>query len=153
MITIIGAGKVGSQVAFNVLARRFTDVVLIDSAPDLARGQALDMMQSSPAIEFDGKIKGTKDFREMGGSELVIITAGIGMQPGMSRLDLVAENSKIIKSIAGNVAKYAPDCRKIVFLSDRSGGENVWVCDPDGSNPQPVTKGRGAAPQLFVSPS
>lgn len=76
MITIIGAGKVGSTAAYNILQRRIGDVVLVDIAENLAQGEALDMMQAAPAIEFDGKIVGTNDYAEMKDSELVIITAG-----------------------------------------------------------------------------
>jgi malate dehydrogenase len=76
MITIIGAGKVGSAAAFEILRYRISDVVLIDVAEDLAKGEALDMMQAAPAIEFDGKITGTSDYSEMQGSELVIVIAG-----------------------------------------------------------------------------
>jgi malate dehydrogenase len=111
MITIIGAGKVGSSAAFNILGRRISDVVLVDIAENLAVGEALDMMQAAPAIEFDGKIKGTSDYSEMRGSDLVIVTAGSPRQPGMSRIDLVKKNAKIIKTIIREVVKYAPECR------------------------------------------
>jgi len=110
MITIIGAGKVGSSAAFNILGRRISDVVLIDIAENLARGEALDMMQAAPAIEFDGKIEGTSDYKEMKGSELVIVTAGLARQPGMSRINLLNKNAKIVKSVVKEVVKYAPDC-------------------------------------------
>ena len=109
MITIVGAGKVGSSAAFNILGRRISDVVLIDIAENMARGEALDMMQAAPAIEFDGKIEGTSDFSEMKGSELVIVTAGLARQPGMSRIDLLGKNAKIVKSVVREVVKYAPD--------------------------------------------
>ncbi|HVP27294.1 MAG TPA: malate dehydrogenase [Candidatus Bathyarchaeia archaeon] len=114
MITIIGAGKVGSTAAFNILGRRISDVVLIDIAENLAQGEALDMMQAAPAIEFDGKIKGTNDYKEMKNSELVIITAGQPRQPGMTRFDLANKNAKIIKTITKEVTKYAPDCKLMI---------------------------------------
>jgi malate dehydrogenase len=114
MITIIGAGRVGSTAAFNILGFRFSDVVLIDIAENLAHGEALDMMQAAPAIEFDGKIKGTSDYSEMKGSELVIITAGQARQPGMSRLDLAGRNAKIMKSVVKEVVKYCPDCKLMI---------------------------------------
>jgi malate/lactate dehydrogenase len=59
MIAIIGAGRVGSAAAFNILRYRISDVVLIDVFENLAKGEALDMMQTAPALEFDGKIVGT----------------------------------------------------------------------------------------------
>jgi malate dehydrogenase len=114
MISIIGAGKVGSSAAFNILGFRTSDVVLIDIAEKLARGEALDMMQAAPAIEFDGKIRGTSDYSEMRGSELVIVTAGQARQPGMSRIDLIGKNAKIVKSIVKEIVKYAPDCKLMV---------------------------------------
>jgi malate dehydrogenase len=117
MISIIGAGKVGSSAAFRILEFRISDVVLIDIAENLAHGEALDMMQAAPAIEFDGKIKGTSDFSEMEGSELVIVTAGEARKPGMSRLDLMAKNAKIVKSIVKEVVKYAPDCKLMIVTN------------------------------------
>jgi malate dehydrogenase len=117
MITIIGAGKIGSTAAFSILGRRISDVVLIDIAENVAQGEALDMMQAAPAIEFDGKIKGTSDFGEMKGSELVIVTAGQARQPGMSRIDLTNKNAKVIKSVVREVAKYAPDCKLMMVAN------------------------------------
>jgi len=58
MITIVGAGKVGASAASEILRYRISDVTLIDIAENLAKGEALDMMQAAPAIEFDGKIRG-----------------------------------------------------------------------------------------------
>jgi len=117
MISIIGAGKVGSSAAFNILRFRISDVVLIDVAENLARGEALDMMQAAPAIEFDGKVEGTSDYSEMKDSELVILTAGQARQPGMSRIDLISKNAKIVKSVVNEVVKYAPDC-KLMMVSN-----------------------------------
>lgn len=117
MITIIGAGNVGSAAAFNILRYRISDVVLIDIFEDLAKGEALDMMQTAPALEFDGKIIGTSDYSQMKGSELVIITAGEARKPGMSRLDLMKKNAGIVRSIAREVVKYAPDC-KIMMVTN-----------------------------------
>lgn len=114
MISIVGAGKVGSAAAFSILGFRTSDVVLVDVAETVAQGEALDMMQAAPAIEFDGKIVGTSDYSKMRGSELVIITAGQGRQPGMSRFDLAGKNAKIVKSVVAEVVKYCPDCKLMV---------------------------------------
>jgi malate dehydrogenase len=114
MITVIGAGKVGSEAAFDVLRYKISDVVLIDTNEKAAKGEALDMMQAAPAIEFDGTIRGTSDFREMAGSELVIVTAGLGRRPDMTRFDLMNTNAQIIKSIAKEVVKYAPKSKLMV---------------------------------------
>ncbi len=117
MISIVGAGRIGSSAAFSILSRRISDVVLIDIAENVARGEALDMMQAAPAIEFDGKIKGTSDYSEMEGSELVIVTAGQARQPGMSRFDLAAKNAKIVKSVVKEVVRYAPECRLMMVTN------------------------------------
>ncbi len=117
MISIIGAGRVGSSAAFNILRSGISDVVLIDVVENLARGQALDMMQAQPAIEFDGKIAGTNDFRKMEGSEIVIITSGKARKSGMTRLDLMNSNARMIKSIVKEVVKYAPRCKLILVTN------------------------------------
>ena len=117
MISIIGAGKVGSTAAFNILRLRTSDVKLIDIAEDLAKGEALDMMQAAPALEFDGKITGTSDFSEMKGSELAILTAGLGRRPGMTRIDLMNQNAKIVKSTVKKIVKYASDCKLMLVTN------------------------------------
>ncbi len=117
MITVIGAGKVGSAAAFDILRYKISDVVLIDANENLAKGEALDMMQAAPAIEFDGTIRGTSDYREMHDSELVIITAGIGRRPDTTRLDLMKTNAQIIRSIVKEVVKYAPESKIMVVTN------------------------------------
>jgi len=117
LITIIGAGKVGSTTAFNILKARISDVVLIDINAELAKGEALDMMQAAPAIEFDGTIQGTNDFNEMEGSDLVIVIAGKGRSPGMTRIDLMNINATIIRSIVKEVANYAPESKLMIVTN------------------------------------
>ncbi|MBS7616133.1 malate dehydrogenase [Candidatus Bathyarchaeota archaeon] len=117
MITIIGAGRVGSTAAFNILRYRIGDVVLIDIFENLAKGEALDMMQTAPALEFDGKIIGTNDYSQMQNSELVIVTAGEARKPGMSRIDLMNKNAGIVKSVVREVVKHAPDCKLMIVTN------------------------------------
>ena len=75
------------------------------------------MMQAAPAIEFDGKIRGTSDYSEMAGSELVIVTAGLGRRPDMTRFDLMNTNAQIIKSIVKEVVKYAPEAKLMMVTN------------------------------------
>jgi malate dehydrogenase len=117
MISIIGAGRVGSAAAFDILRYKLGDVVLVDIAENLAKGEALDMMQAAPAIEFDGKIRGTNDYSEIEGSELVIIIAGLGRKPGMTRIDLMNKNASIVKSIVKEVVRYAPTCKLMLVTN------------------------------------
>lgn len=117
MITVIGAGRVGSAAAFDILRYKISDVTLIDTDENRAKGEAIDMMQAAPAIEFDGTIHGTSDFSEMQGSELVIVTAGVSRKPGMTRIDLMNTNAKIIRSVAKEVARYAPDAKLMIVTN------------------------------------
>jgi len=117
MIAIVGAGRVGSAAAFNILRFRISDVVLVDVVDNLAQGEALDMMQAAPAIEFDGNVKGTSDFSEIEGSEVVVLVAGASRRPGMSRLDLMNENAQIVKNAVKEVVRYAPDCKLMVVTN------------------------------------
>jgi malate dehydrogenase len=117
VISIIGAGKVGIATAFDILRFRISDVVLVDVFEDLAKGEALDMMQAAPAIEFDGKVVGTSDFSKIAGSDVVVLVAGGGRKPGMSRLDLMNENAKVVKSTVKEIARYAPDCKLMVVTN------------------------------------
>jgi malate dehydrogenase len=117
MITIIGAGKVGSEAAYNIVKDNISDVTLIDIQTELAQGEALDIMQAAPAIEFDGKITGTSDYSQMQDSELVIVIAGVGRKPGMTRIDLMNTNAKIVKSVVKEVQKYAPDTKLMIVTN------------------------------------
>jgi malate dehydrogenase len=117
LITIVGAGKVGSAAAFDILKDKISDVVLVDLNEDLAKGEALDMMQAAPAIEFDGKIQGTNKFSEMEGSELVIVIAGKGRTPGMNRIDLMNINANVVRSVVKEVVRYAPDCKLMIVTN------------------------------------
>jgi len=117
MITIIGAGKVGSEAAYNIVKDNISDVTLIDIQTELAQGEALDIMQAAPAIEFDGKITGTNDYSQMQDSELVIVIAGVGRKPGMTRIDLMNTNAKIVKSVVKEVQKYAPNTKLMIVTN------------------------------------
>jgi malate dehydrogenase len=117
MITIIGAGRVGSESAYNILEDRIGDVVLIDLLANVAKGEALDMTQAAPAIEFDGKIHGTADLAEMEGSELVIVIAGQARKPDMTRIDLMNNNAKIVRGVVKEIARYAPDCKLMIVTN------------------------------------
>ena len=117
MIAIVGAGRVGSSAAFSILGARISDIVLIDVFENAAKGEALDMMQAAPAIEFDGKIRGASDFSELRGSDLVIVTAGEARKLGMSRIDLIGKNAKIVSSVVREVVKYAPSCKLMIVTN------------------------------------
>ena len=117
MITIVGAGKIGSACALSIVRREISDVMMVDIQEGLAQGEALDITQASPSIGFDGLIKGSSDFADMVGSELVIITAGYPRKPNTSRTDLALGNAKIISSVVPQVVKYAPECKLLMVTN------------------------------------
>ena len=108
-ITIIGAGAVGATAAQRIAEKELGDVVLTDIVEGLPQGKALDLMEAGPLCGYDSKITGTNDYRDIEGSDVVVVTAGIARKPGMTREDLLKINAKIIKDVSGNIAKYAPD--------------------------------------------
>ena len=96
---------------------RIADVTLVDIQDGLAEGEALDLIQSSPAIEFDGKINGTTKISDIEGSNLVIVAAGVSRKPGMSRPELLEKNANIVSPLVQEIVRYAPDC-KIMMVTN-----------------------------------
>ncbi|MBQ1977395.1 MAG: L-lactate dehydrogenase [Ruminococcus sp.] len=115
-VTIIGAGSVGATTAYSLLARdAATEVVLIDVNQEKALGEALDIKQATPFLENCDIYAG--DYRDAAGSQFVIITSGIGRKPGQTRLELVQTNVEIIKSVANQIVKYAPNATYIIVAN------------------------------------
>ncbi|WLV23769.1 malate dehydrogenase [Aciduricibacillus chroicocephali] len=116
-ISVIGSGFTGATAALMIAQKELGDVVIVD-IPDMegpAKGKALDMLEASPIQGFDTRIIGTADYAETADSDIVIVTAGIARKPGMSRDDLVSTNADIMKSVAGEIKKHAPDAIIIVL--------------------------------------
>ncbi|MGH7215560.1 MAG: malate dehydrogenase [Tepidisphaeraceae bacterium] len=115
-ISIIGAGNVGATCAHWAAAKELGDIVLVDipQIEGMPQGKALDLFEASPVEGFDAKITGSTGYEPTAGSDVVIVTAGIARKPGMSRDDLIATNTNIVKSVAENVAKYSPNAVMIV---------------------------------------
>ncbi|MEW6276014.1 MAG: malate dehydrogenase [Bacillota bacterium] len=116
-ITIVGAGNVGATCAHWAAAKELADIVLIDVVEGIPQGKALDLMEAAPIEGFDAIITGTNDYADTAGSAVVVITAGIARKPGMSRDDLLATNSKIVKSVTEQVVKNSPDAFIIVVTN------------------------------------
>lgn len=109
-VSVIGAGNVGSTVA-NVLAHKdiVNEVVLLDLKGDLAKGKALDTWQQAPIDYYSTKLRGTDDYADTAGSDIVVITAGIPRKPGMSRDDLIATNAKIVVGVTKSILEHSPN--------------------------------------------
>lgn len=105
-VTVVGAGFVGATCARRIVENDLADVVLVDIADGLAKGKALDLMESAPIEGFNAKIVGTTSYQETEGSDVVVITAGVPRKPGMSRDDLLKTNSDIVGGIVRNVMQF-----------------------------------------------
>ncbi len=108
-ITIIGSGAVGATAAQRIAEKELGDVVMTDIVEGLPQGKALDLMEAGPLCGYDSKITGTNDYKDIEGSDVVVVTAGIARKPGMTREDLLKINTKIIREVSQNIARYAPD--------------------------------------------
>jgi malate dehydrogenase len=116
-IAVVGAGNIGGELAMLVARRELGDCVLLDipEKEGLAKGKALDIMQTGALEGFDAKISGTADYKDIGGSDVVIVTAGVPRKPGMSRDDLLSINLKIIRSVAAGIKENAPSAFVVVI--------------------------------------
>jgi malate dehydrogenase len=108
-VAVIGAGHVGATTALRLAQLDMADVVLTDIIEGMPQGKALDMMEMAPLLGIDVTITGTNDYKEIEGSVVVVITAGVPRKPGMSRDDLLKINAGIVGEVADNVVKHAPD--------------------------------------------
>ncbi|MCH2546886.1 MAG: malate dehydrogenase [Alphaproteobacteria bacterium] len=124
-ISLIGAGNIGGTLAHLACLKGLGDVVLFDIVEGMPQGKALDIAQSAAVEGFDARLKGTNDYADLEGSDVVIVTAGVPRKPGMSRDDLVNINTNVIKSVGENIKKYAPKAFVIVITNPLDA--MVWV--------------------------
>jgi malate dehydrogenase len=115
-IALIGAGNIGGELAALCARRELGDVVLFDipEKEGVAKGKALDLEQNGAVLGYDAHISGSSNWDDVAGADVVIITAGVPRKPGMSRDDLLGINLKIIRGVADNLKKKAPDAFVIV---------------------------------------
>ncbi|MFM9995930.1 MAG: malate dehydrogenase [Phycisphaerales bacterium] len=115
-ISIIGAGNVGATCAHWAAAKELGDIVLLDipERVGVAQGKALDLACCAPIERFDSRITGTADYKDIAGSDVVVVTAGMPRKPGMSRDDLIQTNVVIVKSVCEKVREFAPNSIVIV---------------------------------------
>lgn len=114
-VTVVGAGNVGSNTARRIAERDLADeVVMIDIVEGLPQGLALDINQSAPTEGFETFVTGTNDYADTAGSDVVVITAGKPRTPGMSRMDLLSDNAKIVGGVTEQIAEHSPGAILIV---------------------------------------
>ncbi|HEY2241932.1 MAG TPA: malate dehydrogenase [Streptosporangiaceae bacterium] len=120
-VAVVGAGFYGSTTAQRLAEYDiFDEVVLTDIIEGRPEGLALDMNQSRPIERFETKVTGQtttadgRGYAALGGADIVIITAGLPRKPGMSRMDLIETNARIVRGVTENVVEHAPDAVLIV---------------------------------------
>jgi malate dehydrogenase len=116
-ITIIGSGKVGASAALNCGLRELDDVLLLDIVQGLPQGEAMDINHQLSERGVDCYVQGSNDYHDMQGSDIVVLVAGIGRNPGMPRMDLLKTNSGIVGDVAQQIREYADECKLIVVTN------------------------------------
>ncbi|HEX2760983.1 MAG TPA: malate dehydrogenase [Rhizomicrobium sp.] len=108
-IALIGGGQIGGTLAHLAALKELGDVVIFDIAEGLPQGKALDLAQSGPVDSFNATLKGTNDYADIAGADVVIVTAGVPRKPGMSRDDLLGINLKVMAAVGEGIKKNAPN--------------------------------------------
>ena len=107
-ISLIGAGNIGTILAYNLSRKQIGPITMVDVVEGLAKGKCLDLSQSLPIENLNIKIEGTTDISAIKDSAVIIITAGIARKPGMSRDDLIETNFSIMNEIGKAIKKFSP---------------------------------------------
>jgi malate dehydrogenase len=116
-VTVVGAGNVGSTAAQRIAEEGVADVYLIDVVEGLPQGKALDLAEAAPLQHHDQYIIGTNDYADTTESDVVVVTAGLARQPGMSRDDLLLKNAGIVKTVVQQAAHYSPNAILIIVTN------------------------------------
>jgi malate dehydrogenase len=116
-ITVIGSGKVGASAALNCGLRELDDILLLDIVQGLPQGEAMDINHQLSERGSDSIARGSNNYEDMRGSDYVVLVAGVGRKPGMTRMDLLKINAGIVKDVANKIATYAKDATVIVVTN------------------------------------
>lgn len=116
-ISLIGSGNIGGILALLAGLKELGDVMLFDIAEGMPQGKALDIAQTAGTEGFSSSMRGTNDYKDIEGSDVVIITAGVPRKPGMSRDDLISINTSVIKTVAENIKQHAPNAFVVVVTN------------------------------------
>ena len=107
-IALVGSGNIGGTLAHLAAIKELGDVTLFDIAEGIPQGKSLDLAQSGPVENFDSKMIGSNDYKDLKDSDVVIVTAGVARKPGMSRDDLVEINTKVMKQVGKGIKDNCP---------------------------------------------
>ncbi len=116
-IAIIGGGNIGGTLAHLAAIKELGEIVLFDKTSTYAQGKSLDIEHTTPITGTNTTLKGTSNYEDIVGSDVVIVTAGVARQPGMSRDDLLETNVNVMKMVAEGVKQYAKDAFVIVVTN------------------------------------
>jgi malate dehydrogenase len=116
-VTVVGAGNVGATTAQYIVERALADVVLTDVVEGLPQGKALDLLQAGPVHGYDCRLVGASDYEATGGSDVLVVTAGLARKPGMSRDDLLLKNAEIVGGVVEQLARRSPEAILIVVTN------------------------------------
>ena len=108
-IALIGAGMIGGTLAHLAAMKEMGDIVLFDIMEGMPAGKALDLAQAGPVEGYDAKLRGTSDYADIAGADVVIVTAGVPRKPGMSRDDLLGINLKVMGAVGAGIKAHAPN--------------------------------------------
>ena len=108
-IALVGAGNIGGTLAHLIGLKELGDIVLFDVADGMPQGKALDLAQSSTIESFNSNIKGSTNYKDIKGVDVVIVTAGFQRRPGMTRDDLVEKNSGIMQTVGKGIKVNCPN--------------------------------------------
>src|SRR6187431_845909 len=108
-IALVGAGMIGGTLAHLAAMKEMGDIVVFDVVEGMPVGKSLDLSQAGPVEGFDSKLRGTNDYADIAGADVIIVTAGIARKPGMSRDDLLGINLKVMKAVGEGIKAHAPN--------------------------------------------
>jgi malate dehydrogenase len=124
-IALVGAGQVGGTIALLAGLKELGDIVLFDIIEGVPQGKALDIVQGSTIEGYDAVIKGSNDYTDIEGADVVIVTAGIARKPGMSRDDLIETNAKVVGTVGEAIKRHCPQAFVITITNPLD--VMVWV--------------------------
>ena len=131
-VTVVGAGKYGSMTALRIAEYDIVkEVVMTDIVEGLPQGLALYINQSRFVEQFNTKLIGTNDYKDTEGSDVVVITAGLPRKPGMSRMDLLEVNAKIVEGVTQEILNYS-DNPSIVVVTNPLDQMTTLAADVSG---------------------
>jgi malate dehydrogenase len=116
-ITIVGSGRVGASVALNCGLRELDDILLLDVIEGLPQGEAMDINHQLSELGIDCKVKGSNSYEDMNNSEFVVLVAGLGRKPGMTRMDLLNKNANIVRDVATKIVTHANNAILVVVTN------------------------------------